>query len=132
MHFDPIVTTPELDEILTPACGFIVLSAINLRGVELTVVDGHPAGPLFQAAIRNDVTFTGPSGKTVTFIERGAESFTLNRDGTVTFALAGRQFGDSLIGRRAVRFDPTTGDVLSITQVGRSVNLDDLCAALAP
>ena len=125
------MTTPEVDDILTPACGFTVTSAIDLRGVAITFPIGQPAGKVDLSANRNDVTFAGPTGKTVTFIERGLESATVNRDGTFTFVLAGREFGNSLIGRKAVVFNPATGEA-TVTQVGQSVNLADLCAALAP
>jgi len=38
-HFE-IITGPIVDDVLTPACGFTVYSAIHLTGVDLTFVNG--------------------------------------------------------------------------------------------
>jgi hypothetical protein len=130
-HFEIVSPEPIVDDMLSPACGFTVYVAIHLTGVDLLFENGQPSGLAFQSAFRNDVTFSA-NGKTLTFVERGHQQVRWQPDGTVTVTVAGRNFGEAIIGRKVTNFDPQTGEVLSVTRVGRSLNLADFCSALAP
>jgi hypothetical protein len=130
-HFEIVDPEPIVDDVLTPACGFTVYSAIHLSGVELSFTEGHPSGLGFQESYRNDVVFSA-NGKSLTFVERGHAAARFQRDGTVTFTLAGREFGNSIIGRKVLTFNPETGELLDVAYVGQSLNLADFCAALTP
>src|SRR5687767_7372168 len=90
-HFEIVDPEPIVDDILTAACGFTVYSAIHLSGVELSFADGHPSGIGFLESYRNDVVFSA-NGKSLTFVERGHAAARLQRDGTVTLTIAGREF----------------------------------------
>jgi hypothetical protein len=110
-----------------------VYSFSHVVGAEFTFEDGETSasGLGFMETFRNDVTFTA-NGKSLVFVERGHNVARFRDDGTVTFTISGREFGNSIIGRRVLTFDPQTGQLLSVESVGQSLNLGDFCAALAP
>ena len=130
-HFEVVFPEPIVDDTLTPACGFTVYVSIHLTGVDLQFDLGRPSGLVFFSTFRNDVTFSA-NGTSLTFVERGHQTWRFQPDGSVTFALAGREFGNSLIGRQVIDFDPQTGEVYWTTRAGQSLDLADFCAALAP
>jgi hypothetical protein len=126
-----IVLEPTVDDILTAACGFTVYSAIHLTGMEFSFKEGQQSGLGYMETFRNDVTFSA-NGKSLTFIERAHNVARFRDDGTVTFTIAGREFGNSIIGRKVLTFDPETGELLDVAYVGQSLDLaGDFCAALA-
>jgi hypothetical protein len=132
--YEIIDPEPIVDDLLTAACGFTVYSAIHLTGAEFWFDDGQhsQSGLGYMETYRNDVTFSA-NGKSLTFVERGHNVARYRDDGTVTFTIAGREFGNSIIGRKVLTFDPETGELLSVDYVGQSLNLEgDFCAALAP
>ncbi len=120
---------PFPDEILTPTCGFRVTTTISVHGVDISFDDGHPSGLIFLSTFRNQVTFSA-NGRSVAFVERGHESIRL-RDGVIVDAISGRNFGLDTIGRFVFRIDPATGELLSTSSTGRSVDEAALCDALS-
>jgi hypothetical protein len=47
---------PTVDDVLTPACGFTVYSAIHLTGLKFSFEEGQQSGLGFIETFRNDVT----------------------------------------------------------------------------
>ena len=131
-HFE-IAQPPTVDDILTTACGFTVYSAVQIDGVEMWFADGgSPSGMGYLETFRTDITFSA-NGKSLTFVERGHYAARYRDDGTVTFAISGREFGNSVIGRKVLTYNSQTGELLSVDDAGQSLNLaGDFCAALAP
>ncbi len=123
---------PTVDDILTAACGFTVYSAVHINGVEMWFAEGgSPSGMGYLETFRTDITFSSDE-KSLSFVERGHYAARYRDDGTVTFTITGREFGNSIIGRKVLTFDPQTGELLDVAYVGQSLDLADFCAALTP
>lgn len=115
----------DKDEILTATCGFPVEATVIAEGID-RYFDPRPGGLAYLSTLRANITFSA-GANTVTFRERGQERAVENSDGSFSFSITGRFFGDDVIGRLVV--NPETGEVVS--QVGTTVDTARLCAALS-
>jgi hypothetical protein len=114
----------EQDALMTEKCGFPVQATVVSTGID-RFFDPRPGGLGYLGTQRTNITFSA-NGQTVTFVERGQERAVENSDGTFTFFVIGRFFGDNSVGRLVI--DPQTEEIIS--RSGTLVDYERICAAL--